>query len=171
MTAYNFDRILRWILDSEGGNDDDKLDHGGRTSRGITQREYNAYRERENLPHGDVWKATDSEVKQIYHDSYWNPYCDDLPTGVDYLFFDMSVNAGPYRAAVMLQRAVGVRDDGSIGPLTMAAVAKLKPWKAVALFLAERLEFWTNCENWDTQGKGWTRRGAKNIRYLTQDAE
>lgn len=121
-----------------------------------------------SYPMVDIANLTLEGAKAIYLRDFWRA---SFPPELAFQFFDAAVNHGAFNASRILQRAVGVRDDGSIGPLTMAAVAKLKPWKAVALFLAERLEFWTNCENWDTQGKGWTRRGAKNIRYLTQDAE
>ena len=41
-----------------------------------------------------------------------------MPLGVDYIYFDMAVNAGPARAAILLQRALGVTADGRIGPVT-----------------------------------------------------
>lgn len=118
----NFKASLAAVLKSEGGNDDDPADHGGRTSRGITQREYDAWCREHNWPLGDVWRATDEAVAAIYHDEYWNPYCDSMPIGLDYLYFDMAVNAGPHRAAVLLQRALGVTADGRIGPITRQAL-------------------------------------------------
>ncbi len=71
-----------------------------------------------------MWTASDVEVSTIYHEEYWMPYCDAFPIGADYLFFDMAVNAGPRRAAVLLQRALGVFDDGRIGPVTKLALSK-----------------------------------------------
>ncbi|MDE2101786.1 MAG: hypothetical protein KGL39_31355 [Patescibacteria group bacterium] len=131
MSAENFAVCLALVLKSEGGNDDDPQDHGGRTSRGITQREYDAWRILKGLPTRDVWTATDTEVSSIYHDQYWMPFCDGMAKGVDYLFFDFSVNAGPYRAAVMLQRSLGVIDDGRIGPVTLLALSKADPSQLV----------------------------------------
>jgi len=127
----NFDQALKYLLIDEGGNDDDPLDHGGRTSRGITQREYNAWRVENHLPTRDVWTATDDEIRRIYHDEYWGDACDRLPNGVDYLYFDMAVNAGPRRATILLQRALGVNDDGRIGPITRAAITNADPAKLV----------------------------------------
>src|SRR5258707_15797159 len=122
MVASNFPTSLKAVLLSEGGNDDDPSDHGGRTSRGITQREYNAWRQEKGLPPLDVWQAPQSDINAIYHDEYWGSICDLLPIGVDYLYFDMAVNAGPHRAAVLLQRPLGVAADGRIGPITRPAV-------------------------------------------------
>jgi lysozyme family protein len=118
----NFPKSLKFVLADEGGNDDDPNDHGGRTSRGITQREYNAWRLEQHLPIKDVWTASTADITTIYHDEYWDPWCDSFPPGTDYLYFDMAVNAGPHEAALMLQRALGVADDGRIGPITRQAV-------------------------------------------------
>ncbi len=125
----NFAKSLAFVLEDEGGNDDDPSDHGGRTSRGITQREYNAWRKERGLPQRDVWIAHPSEIETIYHDEYWLPYCDGLPAGTDYCFFDMAVNAGPHRAAVLLQRALGVAADGRIGPITRKAARQVRDFR------------------------------------------
>lgn len=125
MVATSFDKYaLKFVLEDEGGNDDDPQDHGGRTSRGITQREYDAWRKEKRLSPKDVWQASAADIHDIYHQEYWLPLCDLLPVGIDYLYFNMAVNAGPYRAAVLLQRAVGVADDGRIGPITRQAIGK-----------------------------------------------
>jgi lysozyme family protein len=120
----NFDKSLDFVLASEGGSDDDAQDPGGRTSRGITQNEYSAWLKEQGRPDNDVWSAPQSDIDTMYHDEYWRPWCDVLPNAVDYMFFDMAVNAGPYRATVLLQQALGVTPDGRIGPITRAAIAK-----------------------------------------------
>ena len=153
----NFDKSLAFVLKDEGGNDDDPADHGGRTSRGITQREYDAIRTEAGLSTQDVWVASDTEIATIYHDEYWEPLCDNFPTGIDYLYFDMAVNAGPHRATVLLQQAVGVPEDGRIGPITRAAIAKVDP--------KELIEDYTAAKRWFYQSlhqprflKGWLNR-------------
>jgi len=127
MAATNFKASLAAVLKSEGGNDDDPADHGGRTSRGIIQREYDSWRREKGLATRDVWKADQSEIEAIYHDEYWNPNCDLLPVGADYLLFNMNVNAGPARGAKILQQALGVNADGRIGPVTREAIRKADP--------------------------------------------
>ncbi len=47
--------------------------------------------------------------------------------GVEFYLRDCVFNRGPRGAARILQRAVGVKDDGAVGPVTRAAVAKLIP--------------------------------------------
>jgi lysozyme family protein len=127
MTAANFQKCLQLVLVSEGGNVDDPDDPGGRTSRGITQREYDAFcKTHPGLP-SDVFSAPQSAVSDIYDISYWQPFCPQCPDGVDYVFFDSSVLNGPGRAAKWLQQAVGVDPDGHIGVITLTALKSANP--------------------------------------------
>ena len=153
----NFQQALAWVLKDEGGNDDDPADHGGRTSRGITQREYDAWRAEIHQPAIDVWNAPQSDIDSIYHEEYWDPYCDAFPAGVDYLYFDMAVNAGPYRAAVLLQRALSVTDDGRIGPVTRAAAASADPKALIANYTTAKRAFYTSLHQ-PRFLKGWLNR-------------
>ena len=159
MTAGNFPASLHLLLKSEGGNDDDPADHGGRTSRGITQREYDAWRRAAGAQPRDVWQASDDEVAAIYHGEYWNPYCDAMPTGVDYLYFDMAVNGGPHRAAVLLQRALGVVDDGRIGPVTREAVKNADALNLIAAFSGAKRSFYVSLHQ-PKFTKGWLNRAS-----------
>ena len=136
----NFKQSLAWVRTSEGGNDDDPADSGGRTSRGITQREYDAYCRTAGLQHGDVWKAADYVVDDIYHRSYWMPYGPVMPPGVDYMLFDDSVLSGPVAAIKTLQRALGVAADGHIGILTSEAIGKVNPRDLVDEIGAARVQ-------------------------------
>lgn len=167
----NFDHALKLVLAAEGGNDDDPHDPGGRTSRGITQREYDAYRRREGLPRGDVWRATDAEVKQIYHDSYWQPWCDRFPAGLDYLYFDMAVNAGPMRATRLLQRALGVKADGHIGVVTLGAIEHETDMPAlIRAYSQQRANFYRSLRTFRYFGRGWMTRVATSERHALQMA-
>ena len=121
MTATSFPQAFAFTLIDEKGNDDDPLDRGGRTSDGITQREYDAWCALHNSPSGDVWLATMATKQAIYFQQYWQPICDRLPVGIDYLFFDMNVNHGYHEAALILQRCLGVDADGQIGIITLSA--------------------------------------------------
>lgn len=156
----NFKAALTAVLKSEGGNDDDPSDHGGRTSRGITQREYNAWRKEKGLVLLDVWKAPQEDIEAIYKEEYWDPYCDSFAQGLDYLYFDMAVNAGPYRATILLQRALGVTADGRLGPLTRAALATTDPKALIARYSAAKEAFYRGLHQ-PKFLKGWLNRVAE----------
>lgn len=159
MVAANFPASLALVLQSEGGNDDDPQDHGGRTSRGITQREYDAWRTSQGLPTQDVWTASQDDIETIYHDNYWEPYCDDMPIGLDYVYFNNCVLAGPRRATILLQQALGVTADGMVGPMTLAAVASRDPASAIRAYSAAATT-WYHSLNQPRFTKGWLNRVA-----------
>jgi lysozyme family protein len=140
----NFGASLALVLKSEGGNDDDPADHGGRTSRGVIQREYTAWLHEQGRPNADVWTAPQADIEAIYHDEYWAPWGDLIPVGTDYMFFDMCVNAGPHRAIILGQRALGLTADGRVGPLTRAAfkTAEADPVKLMQAYSAQKEAFY-----------------------------
>lgn len=153
----NFKRSLQALLKSEGGNDDDPHDHGGRTSRGVTQREYDAWRREHGLAPLDVWKAPQADIEAVYHEEYWNPNCDLLPIGVDYLFFDMAVNAGPNRATKLMQRALGLQEDGRVGPITREAMKSANPRALIDRYSEVKRAFYIGLHQ-PRFTKGWLNR-------------
>jgi len=146
-----FERCLLIILKEEGGNDDDPQDHGGRTSRGITQREYDAWRKRHGLPTRDVWTADDKEVRNIYHDDYWLPHCPTLGAGVDLCYFNICVNGGPGRAAQLYAKSIGSNDAETVAKFCDALVA-----------------FYRSAEQFPRYGRGWLARTARIRTAATQ---
>lgn len=161
MVAETFPHALRLVLVDEGGLDDDPHDHGGRTAHGIIQREYDGFRARHGLPHQDVWQITAAEYTEIYHDRYWMPWCDRLPAGMDYAFFDACVNAGPAQAARTLQRALDLRADGNMGDVTLAAAKAAGEEDAEALihaFAESRRAFYRALAQFPRYGRGWLAR-------------
>jgi len=121
MVAANFERAYRYTLIDELGKDDDPEDRGGRTCDGVTQGEYDAWCSIHQQPMGDVWDITDETKRTIYFVNYWDPWANRLPTGIDYLWFDVNVNSGAHEATLILQRALGFTGrnlDGSIGVFT-----------------------------------------------------
>ena len=67
---------------------------------------------------------------------------DALPTGVDLSVFDMGVNAGSWRSARLLQRALGFTGeevDCCMGPETLAAAAKCKRFAPAEGLSGERI--------------------------------
>src|SRR6267142_1195348 len=158
----NWPPSVAQVLKSEGGNDDDPQDHGGRTSRGITQREYDAWRVEQHWPHLDVWKAPQIDIEAIYHDEYWNPWGDLMPLGADYMFFDMCVNSGPHEAILLGQRALGVTADGRVGAVTRTAFkAALADPRGLAHKYADQKEAFHRALHHPKYTKGWLIRNKR----------
>jgi len=160
--ADTFSNCVAFTLDSEGGYVDNTSDPGGATNLGITLMTYREWADDPALGPRQLRGISAATARAIYRSLYWNPLrADDLPAGVDLSVFDMGVNAGIWRSARLLQRAVGFagRDvDGSIGPKTLAATAR---WDARSLIdeLAERqAEFYRALANFSVFGNGWLAR-------------
>ena len=154
----NWTHCLAIIREEEGGNDDDPYDRGGRTSRGIIQREYDAYRQHKKLPIKDVWKADDSEIDEIYHISYWDPWCPMFPNGIDLCYFNLNVNDGIHESTVILQRALGVKADGHIGIVTRTALEKANLKILIPSWAIEARKAYRSFRQFRRYGKGWLKR-------------
>lgn len=158
-----FDLFIGRILGHEGGYVNDPRDPGGETNWGISKRAY---------PHLNIRTLTREQAIELYRKDYWQRIQGDLlPDEVAFQVLDVAVNHGIGNATRMLQRAVGVADDGHFGPLSLAAVRKFAAVDVVLRFNAERLEFYTKLSTWPTYGKGWTRRVAQNLRYGAEDSD
>jgi lysozyme family protein len=161
MVASTYDDALRRLLRHEGGYTNHPSDPGGPTNFGITIHDYRRYA-KPNATAADVKAMRLGEAKAIYRAKYWNALaCDALPAGVDYCVFDYGVNSGTGRASRVLQRIVGVADDGKVGPQTLAAVGARDPKAVVAAICDERLAFLRRLRTWPVFGKGWGRRVAE----------
>lgn len=115
----------------------------------------------------DIANLTATDAMAIYGKEYWGPIQgDSLPDSIAYEVFDEAVNMGVHGAVSVLQRAVGVMPDGALGPATLAAVNHADQSKLGMLLNAARLEFYTCLAAWPSEGKGWVRRVAMNLRSL-----
>jgi len=86
---------------------------------GICQAEYDAWRHLFGLAPADVGAMPRTELIAIYRQQYWVPECEILPTGTDYLVFDLKAKVGPYLATMCVQDALGIDRDGHFGIITM----------------------------------------------------
>lgn len=137
-----FSRALTQTLGFEGGWSNDPVDRGGPTNYGITQRTYDTWRLTTGQTGRTVELITDEEVRAIYFADYWTPCrCDEMPEAIARAVFDMAVNSGVMNAKLTLQRALGVKADGVIGPMTLRAAAQSDPAAAVLRFLKKRGSF------------------------------
>lgn len=153
-----YEAAMDKVFEDEGGYDNDPHDPGGPTKYGITIYDVRKYLN----PHAtasDVKHLTKAQARTIYDLHYALPVrYDDLPPGVDYAVLDYGINSGISRSAKVLQKFVGVRADGKIGPLTLAAVRTVDAKDLIIKIQDERLAFLKSLRTWKRFGKGWTRR-------------
>lgn len=164
----NWDQAFKQMLASEGGFTDDERDKGnqlpdgrkGSTMLGVTQFNWEKHVGHE-VTHDQMRKLTPADVEPLYKKKYWDVVrADELPSGIDYLVFDMGVNAGPGRSIKLLQTAVGVTPDGGFGPMTMAAVQAADPVKLIQDFSNAKEDFYRGLDDFPVYGNGWLNRVA-----------
>lgn len=118
----DFNRLIDEIIKEEGSGvvTNDPADSGGRTQFGISERSF-----------PEAWaddKVTLDEARGIFMDKFIKgPGFDRIPDQYEPIvrqLVDWSVTSGPYLPILSLQKALGVKQDGKLGPLTLAALVK-----------------------------------------------
>lgn len=120
--------IIAAILGDEGAFSDKVIDKGGPTKYGITMPTLSAWRERP-VARADIEALTLTEARDILTEGYLHkPGFSTLTNWrVRYAVADFGVNSGPARATRYLQRALGVPEDGRLGPLTIERASTADP--------------------------------------------
>ncbi len=88
-----------------------------------------------------MWTASTQEIHDIYYQNYWLPRCPKLHPGVDLIYFNICVNAGPGRAEAILWKAVGGTDQETVDKFDQLVMA-----------------FYRGLAQFSRYGKGWTAR-------------
>lgn len=146
----NFLKAVELIFKHEGGLVDHPSDPGGLTNFGISQRAY---------PDLNIRGLSKPGAAAIYHRDYWLKIKgDDLPGAVALSVFDMAVNSGVIRSIKIMQRCLGLKEDGIIGPKTMEAVLATPRYTMIEKYRKERQKYYESLAGFKTFGKGWTRR-------------
>ena len=156
-----FDLTLSW----EGGGRLHRhpSDPGGDTRFGLSQRSY---------PNLDLRALTEEDAAEIAHRDFWMPVrADLLPDPLRWPVFDMAFNAGPGTSGKLLQRSVNLcrqaqgretflKEDGVVGPKTLAAVGEHDALRLARVFKAYRIEHYLTVA--ETRSPmfihGWLRR-------------
>ena len=176
---HDFERALAFALKWEVGNvpnggylSPEKAaalgDPGGETKYGISKRSY---------PHLDIAALTPAGARDIYLADYWlssgkqRSCCDRMAWPLNVVHFDCAVNVGNWkttkageplyhgRANMILQRALGVDDDGAIGPATLAVLRESNPVEVAKRTLQQRDMYYATRDRWaDPFRQGWYNR-------------
>lgn len=148
MKDERFDRAYYYMLENEGGFVNDKDDKGGATKYGISLRFLKQMFDQgsawvdlnkdKKIDERDILLLTLSQIKNIYYEQFWKPIKDLKPDLLGIKIFDMAVNIGQGQAIKLLQKVVGAKQDGILGPKTQAAIDK-KDLDCIFVGLVEEL--------------------------------
>jgi lysozyme family protein len=145
------------------GYTNDPNDPGGETKFGIAK---------SANPTLDITHLTWDQAKAVYYSHYWlNTKCDKMNGRVAALVFDSAVNNGSGTAAKFLQRAIGVTDDGAIGPGTLATLTLKDPIMVCNSVCDQRISYYNSIvANKPSQSvylAGWLRRVSEMRAFVT----
>lgn len=145
-----FSDCVSLVLKFEGGYVNDPNDVGGETRWGISKRAF---------PNLNIRDLTREEAIELYRIFYWDRMqCDSLPPEIRLAVFDCAVNQGLTRATLFLQKSVGVKADGVLGPRTIEAFRGVPPEVFLANFLNRRFDAYVGNPQWSVYGRGWMKR-------------
>ena len=120
-------KILRW----EGGFVDDPADSGGATNKGITLATYKAYRKAHKMKMptvADLKKITDDEVLAILKEFYWDKMRADEINNQSIANLCVNNLWGSGTGYIKtIQGVLGVKQDGVVGPVTIAKINNWNP--------------------------------------------
>lgn len=160
-----FSEFFTRLMGHEGGYSNNPSDPGGETMWGVTKAVARKYGY--NGPMKQLPKAT---AEKIVDAMYWQAIDGEhLPPAIAWHVLDAAYNHGTGTSVKLLQRAVGTKDDGILGPKTIAAANQGDINDIIFLFCAERIEFYCNLNTFSVFGKGWMRRMEGNLRWAASD--
>lgn len=160
------DEILDDIIASEGGYVDHPSDKGGATHWGITIPTLSTYLGRD-ADINDIRTLTVQDAKDIYRALYIAPFAAISDPKLLALVVDMAVNHGVVRATKLIQRILGVTDDGIFGTKTVAALTASSIRTTYLNLIAERIRFYGRLITKDPSqavfASGWMNRAARFV--------
>lgn len=164
MTIKVWEKAFDLLMTNEGGYVNDKQDSGGETKYGISKKTY---------PDVDIPALTLCQAKEIYRRDYWDACkCDYLPDALSVSVFDFAANSSVKQAVKLLQRSLGVKDDGIMGNQTIGACNSCNIRKVLENFAARKQDFYLKIVERNPKKKkffdGWTKRVDKTQKVCEQ---
>jgi lysozyme family protein len=172
-----YQKCLSIILENEGGYCWISGDSGGETYVGIARNYEKLWegwkiidkikkeRKVEKLKYNEkVKEITIDIIDPIYRKKYWDKIKGDdiciINPELALHVFDMGVNAGITTAIKLLQRCLGLTDDGIIGKMTLEGVKKANHDKLLKDYINRRKEYYIKIATGEREKflKGWLNR-------------
>lgn len=167
--VIDLNKELDAILIAEGGYQNDKDDSGNYvngvligTNRGVTPAALAKHRgvKASSITVEDIKNVTEQEARDIFKEEYfYKPKLDKLPMDLQASVFDMQINSGS-NAIKILQKLVGTKQDGIIGPKTLKALEDNPV--SVNEYADARIEYYNKVVTKSPEKKkflsGWTSR-------------
>lgn len=135
--------LIPFVLKYEGGYVNNPNDKGGPTNKGVTLNTYRSVYGRAKTIN-DLKYMTGNEWRHIFKSLYWDKCkADDITDqSIANILVDWAYNSGPLIPIKHLQRILGVKDDGIIGPKTMQVLNNRSPLPLFGALKQDRIAFY-----------------------------
>lgn len=142
----NFELTIPFTHEKEGGFVHDSDDAGGATNMGVTLKTYAAYCKRKGYPRPTVERLknlSEEKWQDIMRTLYWDVIGGDRiqSQSVALAIYDWAVHSGPATAVKHVQRILGVKADGVVGPITLSAINSASPLPLFGQIKQDRIKF------------------------------
>lgn len=143
-----FGKAMDFVFKWEGGLCEDAADAGGITNYGVCLRFLKSIKP--DASRDDIIHMSSEQAKDIFYNEFWlRCNCDQIPDKIAFALFDTAINLGCKQAVKLLQRTIGVKDDGIIGIVTINECNdRVEEQDAVVdAFLKKRTQFYRDLAN------------------------
>ena len=162
----NFENCLPLLLNAQGGFSSDPQNPQEASNFGIKLATLKTWKAKD-VTVDDIKNLTKADAQEFYRANYWIPVRgSDLPNGVDLAVLDFAVTADAPTALKSLQKIVGVVNDGSFGPVTIAAIKVMDRHTLITRISSERFDYYHGRPELANAQAAWTAR----IRDIEQAA-
>jgi hypothetical protein len=147
--TFDFNSFFEFLMEWEWRYyENDPADPGGATKFGIDQRSH---------PNVNIRALTEADAKAIYWQEWNAQDVGEFPCPLRQVYFNYCVNTGQGRAVKLVQKALGITQDGGLGLTTKAAIANCEP-KKTALAMIDAADDFYRSLNKPKFLKGWLNR-------------
>lgn len=163
-TAWDASLAFVWRPENDGADNNSAPGEAFLTRWGVVEATWEHACDEGIVPNVDLRQAQKADLGTVLRVLFWNVCCCDRlaaggARGVALMVFNMGMVAGVGRTARLLQRVVGVTEDGQVGPLTVSAVLSHTDHLDLIAKLATADEtFFAQCKQAGRFMKGWDRR-------------
>lgn len=153
-----FPECLAFVMQFDGFKHDAALGEKFPTSYGITQYTWSDAVSN-GVVTGTLVDSTEADCERILRVMFYDAMsCAKMPTGCDLMVFNDGMGAGVSHCSKLVQRIVGVAQDGRIGPQTLLAIKGMGAKAFIGAMAKADKKYFAALASAPLYIRGWYRR-------------